>query len=408
MEVYSPEATICSELGRPYRLGALVNEGRIAYSYSATAADGKKVFLKAYCEPTPRNHPWLPRYRVCQQGIQERLRTISQYAPQLLDEFEYGDIYHQVIEWQKGVSLTRILEDLEVHYTPDRAMTIARVMLFALSEVHRVGIVHEDLKPDNVWLERDETIGLKYRVQICDFDFSFLESQPTPWPSGRAAAGTFGYMSPEHLRKQRPTYASDMFTAGVILYEVFLGLHPFNRVAKNATSEEQANIAVLSAVTAGTVPSMQEIDSVKSASVPPATRAVIESCLASDPARRPTAKDVHAALRGVKTPTRLVLTGSGGLKWRIAERAELTRAMCTRMFNVAAETVSQSQATLEPADDYTSWFVTPKPRTTNATMINGAAVRSRTELSVGMRLQVGNPVSGKIGLELAVGFEPRT
>jgi serine/threonine protein kinase len=407
MEVYSPETTIRSEAGRPYRLGPLLNEGRIAYSYSATDAAGKKVFLKAYCEPTRQNHPWLPKYRTCQQGIQERLRTISQYAPQLLDEFEYGDIYHQVIEWQKGVSLTKILEDLEVNYTPDRAMTIARVMLFALSEVHRVGIVHEDLKPDNVWLERDETIGLKYRVQVCDFDFAFLESEPTPWPSGRAAAGTFGYMSPEHLRKQRPSFASDMFTTGVILYEIFLGTHPFNRVAKNATTEEQANNGVLSAVAAGTVPSMQALDSVKSASIPPATRAVIESCLASDPTKRPTAKDVHAALRGVKSPARLVLTGAGGLKWRISERAELTRAMCTRMFNVPAATVSQSQAILEPADDYTSWFVTPSPGTTNATMINGAAIRVRTELSAGMRLQVGNPSSGKIGLELVVGYEPR-
>jgi len=222
-----------------------------------------------------------------------------------------------------------------------------------------------------------------------------------------AMAGTFGYFSPEHLRGQPPGEASDVFTVGgIMLYELFAGVHPFEPIIARASTQDEANAAILDALRNGRVPRIEDVAPTRAAQLLPKMTEVMMRCFASRPEDRPSAREVHETLLGKPRPIRLVLTaGPARLKWRITERTDLKRKLCERFFAAPAGTVSSHQGCLEPSDDSSEWFFTPRADTVNSSMINGKPVKTRSKLSRGDKLQVGNPTSGKIGFEMEVGFE---
>src|SRR5262249_13208655 len=103
---------------------------------------------------------------------------------------------------------------------PPAALEIARQLCAGISEAHRSGIVHGDLKSNNVILCPDEAGHL--RAVITDFGLASGANQ-TPSICG----GTPDYMAPELWRAQRPSTASDIYALGVILYETVTGRLPF-------------------------------------------------------------------------------------------------------------------------------------------------------------------------------------
>jgi serine/threonine protein kinase len=100
---------------------------------------------------------------------------------------------------------------------------ILRQMVAGLAAIHSVGIVHRDIKPNNIMLDGT---GPDVRLFITDFGLArAFESEATLWSNG-AVPGTPHYMAPELFRGQPPTQASDLFALGVVLHEVFTGQKP--------------------------------------------------------------------------------------------------------------------------------------------------------------------------------------
>lgn len=91
-------------------------------------------------------------------------------------------------------------------------------LLHALAYLHRRGVYHRDLKPDNV-LVQDGT------VRVLDFGLALVKNQTDP---AQNATGTLAYMAPETLKGLPPTPATDLYAVGVMGYEIFVGRHPFN------------------------------------------------------------------------------------------------------------------------------------------------------------------------------------
>jgi eukaryotic-like serine/threonine-protein kinase len=115
-----------------------------------------------------------------------------------------------------------------------KALNIAAETAEALEEIHRVGIIHRDLKPSNIMLIRQD------HVKVMDFGLA------SPSPENKEAssdavtlslysgvAGTFYYMSPEQLCGEVPDHRSDIFSFGIVLYEMLTGVHPFRRNEEN-------------------------------------------------------------------------------------------------------------------------------------------------------------------------------
>jgi len=161
----------------------------------------------------------------------------------------------------------------------------------ALAHAHAHGLVHRDLKSANVVLTTDDRakvldFGLAKRLDESQLD-GLTRSQASLTGPG-VVVGTLAYMAPEQLRGQPADARSDVWALGVVLYEMATGARPF---------EGQTGFALSSAI-------LKEPPRPLPAKVPLALRAVIERCLAKEPADRyGRAADVHAALDTIRTGT---------------------------------------------------------------------------------------------------------
>lgn len=155
--------------------------------------------------------------------------------------------------------------------------------------LHKAGIIHADLKPDNIYLIPDDDIETKYSFRIIDFDRSLLSDRTAPWDGMEGYAGTPRYFSPEHTGKRIPSEASDVFTAGIILCELLSrNGHPFSsdwEEYENQITSFQCKPFVLRGSSGS---------SAKDALLEKAIGAALNPM----PEKRPTAAQLHEILKG--------------------------------------------------------------------------------------------------------------
>jgi eukaryotic-like serine/threonine-protein kinase len=198
--------------------------------------------------------------------------------PNIVTIFEVGegaDSAYLAMEFVEGETLRSRLKRPPV--PAEEALEIAQQILAGLAAAHRNGIVHRDLKPENIMLRLD---GL---VKLMDFGLAKV----IPWAESSAAApasastatdsgaivGTLTYMSPEQARGHPVTAASDVFSFGIVFYELLTGEHPFQGGTAIDTltailSREPANL------------------NAKAPAVPPAVSAITARALEKDSSRR--------------------------------------------------------------------------------------------------------------------------
>ncbi len=160
---------------------------------------------------------------------------VHRNAVQVRDCGEDGGVLYLAMDLCPGETLADLLAR-EGSLAPDRAGRIAIQILDALAEAHRAGIVHRDLKPGNVMVEavRDRTGELVDVVRVVDFGLARIVGAehgalPDAFTSiGGNVVGTVAYMSPEQLRADDDVDGrSDLFSVGVVLYEMCAGASPF-------------------------------------------------------------------------------------------------------------------------------------------------------------------------------------
>jgi serine/threonine-protein kinase len=153
-------------------------------------------------------------------------------APHTVTTYEFGEapdgMLYIVMELLKGVSLHERLRDRGM--LPWReALQIARAICISLAEAHALGIVHRDLKPANIHLEAR---GDTDYVKVLDFGIakikrgSSTDEGPELTNAGQMI-GTIDYMAPEQILGAQPDHRSDIFTLGILLFEMIAGRRPF-------------------------------------------------------------------------------------------------------------------------------------------------------------------------------------
>lgn len=124
-----------------------------------------------------------------------------------------------VLEWLPGSGLDRWTSDGPC--SPEEFVSLARPVAEALAAAHRQGIVHRDVKPSNVLLTSDG------EVKLADFGLAKLVVADQDLTDTGTTVGTVAYMSPEQVRGAEVGPASDVFSFGVMAYELLVGEHPF-------------------------------------------------------------------------------------------------------------------------------------------------------------------------------------
>jgi len=128
-----------------------------------------------------------------------------------------------VVEYIQGCTLRAVLEGHAPQLLPpEEALRITMQICDALAYCHEHGVFHRDIKPENIMIEEDGN------VKIIDFGIALLEgARRVTWRGLSSTVGTPDYMSPEQLKGERGTAASDIYAVGVMLYEMLCGHTPF-------------------------------------------------------------------------------------------------------------------------------------------------------------------------------------
>lgn len=216
-----------------YRISRMIGKGGMGEVYLAEDTTlPRKVALK-----------FLPRE--LQQDEVARKRFIREAGsiaaidhPFICNIFEVGEFEGKAflaLEYVEGPSLAERLA--EGPLALEQAFQIAGEIAQALEEAHKKGIVHRDLKPSNIMLTpqghaKVMDFGLAKRVTGGEAQ----ESTVTPLTRAGSTPGTVAYMSPEQLKDEEVDTRSDIFSFGIVLYEMLTGVHPFRKPEAMATA----------------------------------------------------------------------------------------------------------------------------------------------------------------------------
>jgi serine/threonine protein kinase len=271
----------------PYEVVALLGAGGMGEVWRARDTRlGRDVALKVV-------HPRLASDPDRLSRFEKEARAAAQLDhPNILVVHDVGT--HEgspfiVSELLQGESLR---EKLGAPLPPKKAVDYTIQIAHGLAAAHEKGIVHRDIKPENVFVTKDG------HVKILDFGVAKLlpsfeaSGVNTETPTASAtqpgtAVGTIAYMSPEQIRGQPVDARSDLFSLGVVLYEMLSGKRPFQRETPADT---------MSAILREEPPDLSETNR----SVPAALENVVRHCLEKEPERRfQSARDVVFAIEAL-------------------------------------------------------------------------------------------------------------
>jgi serine/threonine-protein kinase len=201
-----------------YRIDAPVAKSGMATIFRATdTRDGRTVALKIP-HPDMEADPILSDRFQREAAIGERLRH-----PNVMQVYggEQRSRVYMVMEWCEGRLLRRILDEGRI--PQDRAIHIAIEVLKALDYIHANGVVHRDLKPENILVDDND------HIKLIDFGIAGdSSSRRLTYANFTATLGTPDYIAPEQVKGKRGDGRTDIYSLGVILYEMLTGKLPFS------------------------------------------------------------------------------------------------------------------------------------------------------------------------------------
>lgn len=211
-------------MGGKYRIDALLGAGGMGAVYRGLQLSVQRpVAIKLISDAAPNREERVSRFR------REAEATARLSHPNTVRLIDFGiterDELFMVMELLEGEELAVRLQRGPL--SPLAALRIVRQVLLALCEAHALGIIHRDLKPGNVFLSRVH--GGETLVKVMDFGIAGLErthEAPRLTFTGEVV-GTPAYMSPEQAQGQTVDARSDLYSIGVMLFEMLTGTPPF-------------------------------------------------------------------------------------------------------------------------------------------------------------------------------------
>ena len=199
-----------------YRVRARIARGGMATVYVATDLRlERRIALKVM-------HGHLSDDSVFQSRFIQEARAAARLAdPHVVNVFDQGqdgDMAYLVMEYLPGITLRELMRE-QRRLTVTQTVTIMDAILSGLAAAHRAGIVHRDVKPENVLLAEDG------RIKIGDFGLARATTANTA--TGAQLLGTIAYLAPELVTRGTADARSDIYALGIMLYEMLTGEQPY-------------------------------------------------------------------------------------------------------------------------------------------------------------------------------------
>jgi serine/threonine protein kinase/Tol biopolymer transport system component len=264
-ERFAPQSGM--KIGR-YRVGTLLGAGGAGSVYAAFDEELKRAVAIKFFVPRRATS-------VMDRPLREARAASALNHPNIIvvhEVIETGGAAAIVMELVQGVTLRALTErNAKLEDVLDWSSQLAN----ALGVAHSHGLIHGDIKPENVMVREDGYVKL--------LDFGLALGGQEEGRIGGGLAGTLRYLSPEQCGGEAPTPASDIFSFGVMLYELTTGKYPF---------PTENSLGVLHAIAAADPPR----PALMNAKLPRAMDDLIVSMMAKEPGARPTAQQAAARL----------------------------------------------------------------------------------------------------------------
>ena len=216
-----------------YQVRSRIARGGMATVYLATDLRlERRVALKIMHGHLADDNTFKTRF------VQEARSAARLAHPNVVNVFDQGqdaDMAYLVMEYLPGITLRDLLKDYK-RLTAEQTVDIMDAVLSGLAAAHKAGIVHRDVKPENVLLADDG------RIKLSDFGLARAASANTA--TGQALLGTIAYLSPELVTRGVADARSDIYAVGIMMYEMLTGEQPYVGEAPMQIAYQHANDSV--------------------------------------------------------------------------------------------------------------------------------------------------------------------
>jgi eukaryotic-like serine/threonine-protein kinase len=252
-----------------YRIESRIGSGGMADVYCAQDLQlGRKVALKVLYRRFAEDQEFVERFR---REASSAAGLQHQHVVSVYDRGEWDGTYYIAMEYLDGRSLKQVVA-AQAPLAPALAIELTIQVLRAARFAHRRGVIHRDLKPHNVIVE-DFDPAHPGTLHAKVTDFGIARAGASDMTQTGSIMGTAQYLSPEQAQGHAVSAASDLYSVGIILYELLSGRIPFDGDSAVSIALKQVNEAP--------VP-----PSTYNAAVTPELEAIVLRALEKDPARR--------------------------------------------------------------------------------------------------------------------------
>ena len=265
-----------------YELLQLIGQGAMSKVYKGRDGNlGRVVAIKFLREEYGQNQNFVARFyreaRAVASLPSEHLVSIYDYGQQ-------GETYFIVMEFVDGKNLKELLRQ-EGPYSPEKVIEIVTPVLLALKAAHAQGIIHRDVKPQNILVRKEDGA-----VKLTDFGVAHTHDNVQVTSAGMVI-GTVDYMAPEQARGEKVGPPADLYAVGVVMFELLTGRVPYTG---------DSTMQIIMGHIQQPIPTLSS----QGKQVPPALERVIQRALAKDARTRfQTAQEMLNALEMVANQT---------------------------------------------------------------------------------------------------------
>ena len=247
-----------------YEILSVLGRGGMGTVYRARDLDlGEEVAIKTLLPEFVSDTRLVERFK---DEIRLARRLSDRHIVRTHDFGEWSGVYFLTMEYVEGITV-RALLDTRGRLGVSSTLAVATQLAQSLAVAHAHGVIHRDIKPQNLLLDAEGVL------KVMDFGVARLAERSTSLTEAGLVIGTPAYMSPEQLMAERVDARSDLYAAGVVMYECLTGEQPFQAasvvslIAKLLTSEPRPPAAL-------------------NPEIPPALSALVLQLLAKRPEQR--------------------------------------------------------------------------------------------------------------------------